>query len=41
MPLIAIIDDQITNRRIYSRLAASVVPDAEVQSFADPIKALE
>jgi len=41
MSLIAIIDDQITNRRIYSRLAASIVPDAEVQSFADPIKALE
>ena len=41
MTLIAIIDDQITNRRIYSRLAASIVPDAEVQSFADPIKALE
>ncbi len=41
MPLIAIIDDQITNRRIYSKLAASIVPDADVQSFADPIKALE
>lgn len=41
MPLIAIIDDQITNRRIYSRLAASVVPDSDVESFADPIKALE
>ncbi len=41
MALIAIVDDQITNRRIYSRLAASLVPGADVQSFADPIKALE
>ncbi|MDP6474119.1 MAG: response regulator [Alphaproteobacteria bacterium] len=41
MSLIVIIDDQITNRRIYSRLAASLVADAEVKSFADPIKALE
>ena len=41
MSLIAIIDDQITNRRIYARLAASIVPDANVESFADPIKALE
>ena len=41
MSLIAIIDDQITNRRIYARLAASIVLDANVESFADPIKALE
>ena len=41
MPLIATIDDQITNRLIYSRLAVSIVPDAEVQSFADPIKAFK
>ena len=41
MSLIATIDDQITNRRVYARLAASIVPDANVESFADPIKALE
>lgn len=41
MALIAIVDDQITNRRIYSRLAAPLVPGADVQSFADPIKSLE
>jgi PAS domain S-box-containing protein len=41
MPLIAIIDDQITNRRIYAKLAASIMPGAEIESFADPIKALE
>ena len=41
MALIAIVDDQITNRRIYLRLATSLVPDSEVESFADPIKALE
>ena len=41
MPLIVIIDDQITNRRIYAKLAGSIMPEAEIESFADPIKALE
>ena len=32
MPLIAIIDDQITNRRIYARLAASESIEDRLQS---------
>ncbi|MBR46230.1 MAG: two-component system response regulator, partial [Rhodospirillaceae bacterium] len=41
MPLIAIIDDQVTNRRIYAKLAGSIMPNAEIPSFSNPIKALE
>ncbi|MBO1078765.1 putative bifunctional diguanylate cyclase/phosphodiesterase [Roseomonas haemaphysalidis] len=41
MPLIAIIDDQSTNRRIYSMLVRSCGPDMEVRDFADPLLALE
>ena len=41
MPLIAIIDDQSTNRRIYSMLVRSSGPGMEVQDFADPLLALE
>ena len=34
MSLIATIDDQITNRRIYARLAASIVPGATPEGCA-------
>lgn len=41
MPLIAIIDDQSTNRRIYSMLVRSCGPDMDVRDFSDPLLALE
>jgi diguanylate cyclase (GGDEF)-like protein/PAS domain S-box-containing protein len=41
LPLIAIIDDQSTNRRIYSMLVRSCGPNMEVQDFADPLLALD
>lgn len=40
MPLIAILDDQITNRQIFARLAQSVASDVEVITFPDPGEAL-
>lgn len=40
MPLVAILDDQVTNRRIFSRLAMSVASDIEVVSYPDPLEAL-
>jgi diguanylate cyclase (GGDEF)-like protein/PAS domain S-box-containing protein len=39
--VIVIVDDQATNRRLFSKLAASVADDIVVRSFADPIAALE
>ncbi|MCK8784076.1 EAL domain-containing protein [Roseomonas sp. NAR14] len=41
MPTIVILDDRITNRNIFSRLAASLEDDVTVQVFGDPLKALE
>lgn len=41
MPLIAILDDQFTNRQIFARLAASIADDVTVETFADPLQALE
>jgi PAS domain S-box-containing protein len=41
MTVIVVIDDQVTNRRILSRLAASLEADALVKSFGNPMKALE
>jgi diguanylate cyclase (GGDEF)-like protein/PAS domain S-box-containing protein len=41
VPLVAILDDQFTNRQIFARLAASVAPDVEVKVFADPVAALQ
>ncbi len=41
MTVIVVIDDQVTNRRILSRLAASLEADALVKSFGNPLKALE
>lgn len=40
MPLIAILDDGATNRKIFSKLAASVEPSVKVCSFGDPKRAL-
>ena len=40
MPLIAILDDRLTNRNIYARLAATLEADTEVKTFDDPRAAL-
>ena len=40
MPLIFIVDDLSTNRRIYSRLAQSIGANCKVVSFAEPASAL-
>ncbi|WP_419730855.1 EAL domain-containing protein [Lichenicola sp.] len=40
MSLIAILDDRLTNRNIYARLAASLETCAEVVTFDDPLLAL-
>lgn len=41
MTLIAILDDRVTNRNIFSRLAATLEEGAEVRAFGDPRAALE
>ncbi len=41
MPLIAILDDRLTNRNIYARLAASLEDGTEVVTFDDPRSALD
>lgn len=41
MPLITIIDDRVTNRRILARLASRLADDVEVESFALPGQALD
>ncbi|WP_252193193.1 EAL domain-containing protein [Rhizobium sp. CSW-27] len=40
MPLIAILDDQETNRRIFERLASSIEEGVSIRCFADPGLAL-
>lgn len=40
MPLIVILDDQVTNRRIFEKLAASIEDGVTVRSFAGPREAL-
>ena len=40
MPLIIILDDRVTNRNIFSRLAASIAEDVAVEAFGDPAEAL-
>lgn len=40
MPLIVILDDAATNRKIFQKLAASIEAGAVVRSFGDPAKAL-
>ncbi|HZF76051.1 MAG TPA: response regulator, partial [Acetobacteraceae bacterium] len=41
MPLILILDDRATNRAIFARLASLIDEDVVVESFADPLDALE
>ena len=41
MPLIVILDDQVTNRQIFSRLAASVEEGVAVRAFGEPQAALD
>jgi diguanylate cyclase (GGDEF)-like protein/PAS domain S-box-containing protein len=41
MSLIAIVDDRVTNRKIFAKLAASIEDGVEVRSFGDPREALE
>lgn len=41
MPFIAILDDQVTNRKIFARLAESIAADIEVATYPDPVEALE
>ncbi len=36
MPLIIVVDDRVTNRRIFSRLSASVAEGVDVESFGAP-----
>ncbi len=40
MSLVVIIDDRITNRNIYSKLAASIEANVVVRAFGDPAEAL-
>jgi diguanylate cyclase (GGDEF)-like protein/PAS domain S-box-containing protein len=41
MPLIVILDDRVTNRNIFARLAASIEEGVEVETYGDPVEALE
>jgi PAS domain S-box-containing protein len=41
MPLILILDDHATNRSIYGRLAMLIADGVTVESFADPVDALD
>ena len=40
MPLIVVLDDRITNRNIFSKLASTIDADVAVQAFGDPLEAL-
>ncbi len=40
MPIVVIIDDRITNRRILSELATTIESEVQVESFDDPLAAL-
>ncbi|MBM3609519.1 MAG: response regulator [Alphaproteobacteria bacterium] len=40
MALIVIVDDRVSNRNIFARLAASIEPGIAVRAFADPVTAL-
>jgi diguanylate cyclase (GGDEF)-like protein/PAS domain S-box-containing protein len=41
MSLIVIVDDRVTNRNIFSKLAATIERDVEVRAFGNPQEALE
>ena len=40
MALICILDDRVTNRNIFARLAATIEPDVDVRAFGNPLEAL-
>lgn len=40
MPLVMILDDRVTNRNIFAKLAASIAEDVRVETYADPVAAL-
>ncbi|MFV0281723.1 MAG: EAL domain-containing protein [Rhodoblastus sp.] len=41
MAIIAIVDDRVTNRNIFSKLAASIAPEIQVHAFGNPREALD
>lgn len=41
MSLIVIVDDRVSNRNIFAKLAVSIEPDVTVRTFGDPVEALE
>jgi diguanylate cyclase (GGDEF)-like protein/PAS domain S-box-containing protein len=41
MSIIVIVDDRVTNRNIFSKLAASIEAEVEVRAFGDPLEALD
>ncbi len=41
MSLIVIVDDRVTNRNIFAKLASSIDEDVTVRTFGDPAEALE
>jgi diguanylate cyclase (GGDEF)-like protein/PAS domain S-box-containing protein len=41
MSLIVIVDDRITNRNIFAKLASSIEPNVTVETFGEPLEALE
>jgi len=41
VPLVLIVDDQVTNRSIFSKLAASIEDDVTVHACGDPKEALD
>ncbi|GLK78433.1 two-component system response regulator [Methylopila turkensis] len=41
MTLVVILDDRVTNRNIFAKLAASIEPDVEVRTFGGPHEALD
>lgn len=40
MALVCILDDRVTNRNIFAKLAATIEPDVIVKTFANPVEAL-
>jgi two-component SAPR family response regulator len=40
MALVVILDDKVTNRKIFSKLAASIESDVTVRSFGHPVETL-
>lgn len=41
MALICILDDRVTNRNIFAKLAATIEPDVDVRAFGHPLEALD